>query len=168
ASTLKMNEDGTMQLLMCNHDMGHGCLGVQQQIVAEVLGLNPSDVTVSYGDTFLNGWNNGESASRGVFVKGGAALQIASLMKELLLGYGAQYFAIPAEQLEICVGGVAVKGAAEKTVSYAQLVEYVHANHQKDLMISDTYASHAQPGSYGAHFVDLQIDKETGEVEILN
>jgi CO/xanthine dehydrogenase Mo-binding subunit len=168
AATLRLNEDGTALLSVCTHEMGSGCVISLKQIVAEVLGLDVSDVRSIHGNTDVGGWSNGESASRGLFVEGGAAYKVAMQMKQRITKYAADYFRVKEDSLVFKNKEIFTTQADSKSIKYIDLVSYVHEKYQEDFIEACTYASVALPGSYGAHFADVLVDTETGKVKVLD
>ncbi len=168
AATLRMNEDGTVLLSVCTHEMGSGAVISLKQIVAEVLGLSINDVFTIHGNTDIGGWNNGESASRGLFVEGGAAYKIAVQMRQRLSKFAAEYFKVKEDSLTFQNKEVSTNQINAKPLKYIDLISYVHEKYQEDFLEACTYASVALPGSYGAHFADVLVDTETGKVKLLD
>ena len=168
AATLRLNEDGTALLSVCSHEMGSGAIISFKQIVAEVLGLEVSDVRSIHGNTDVGGWSNGESASRGLFVEGGAAYKVALQMKQRLTKYAAEYFKVKEDTLVFGKKEISTTQVKCDPIKYIDLVSYVHEKHQEDFIEACTYASVALPGSYGAHFADVLVDTETGKVKVLD
>ncbi|MEI7884425.1 MAG: molybdopterin cofactor-binding domain-containing protein [Clostridia bacterium] len=168
AATLRMNEDGTAILSVTSHEMGSGCIISLAQIVAEVLSLATEEVRTVTGDTDAGGWSNGESASRGLFVEGGAAYKVAISMKERLAKYAAEFLQVKAESLVFANKTITSTQLAGRSVTFLELINYVHKTHQEDFVVSETYASVALPGSYGAHFADVLVDTLTGKVQLLD
>jgi len=168
ACTLRMNEDGTVLLSVCSHEMGSGCIISMKQIVAEVLGLEVADVRSIHGNTDVGGWSNGESASRGLFVEGGAAMKVATQMKKRLIRYATDYLRVNESSLIFGNKEISTDQAGHLSVSYQDLICFVHKKYQEDLIEACTYASIALPGSYGAHFADVLVDTVTGKVKLLD
>ncbi len=168
ATTLRLNEDGTALLSVCSHEMGNGCIISLKQIVAEVLGLEVSDIRSIHGNTDVGGWSNGESASRGLFVEGGAAYKVALQMKERLTKYAAEYLRVKEDTLVFGNKEISTTQLKCDPIKFIDLVSYVHEKHQEDFIEACTYASVALPGSYGAHFADVLVDTETGKVKVLD
>ncbi|MDD2371221.1 MAG: molybdopterin-dependent oxidoreductase [Firmicutes bacterium] len=168
ACTLRLNEDGTALLSVCTHEMGSGCVISLKQIVAEILGLEVDEVRSIHGNTDVGGWSNGESASRGLFVEGGAAYKVALQMKQRIAKYAADYLRVKEDTLVFGNKEVSTTQLNCKPIKYIDLVSYVHEKYQEDFIEACTYASVALPGSYGAHFADVLVDTVTGKVKVLD
>ncbi len=168
AATLRLNEDGTALLNVCSHEMGSGAIISLKQIVAEILGIEVDDVRSIHGNTDLAGWSNGESASRGLFVEGGAAYKVALQMKQRLIKYAAEYLRVKEDTLIFGNKEISTNQINCPPVKFVDLISYVHDKHQEDFIEACTYASVALPGSYGAHFAEVLVDTKTGDVKILD
>ena len=89
AATLKMNDDGSFNLLIGATDLGTGSDTILAQIAAEVLGIPLDDVIVYSSDTDFTPFDKGAYASSTTYISGGAVQKAALMIKELILKRGA-------------------------------------------------------------------------------
>ena len=154
-------------------NLGQGIETILSQIVADELQVSPEDIRVIHGDTDLVPYGMGTHASRTVVMAGSAALLAARKVKEKLLRLGATFFEIEPHDLMLAHGTVAVRGATEKSIGLAEIARMTAPNlalrQGVDPGISETaYFSGTgdRPFSYGAHVAMVEVDRETGFVEL--
>ena len=85
AATIKLNEDGSFNVLYGGTDIGTGLDTVVAQIVAETLGVRPEQIIVYAADTDMTPFDKGAYASSGTFISGGAVYNAALKVREMLL-----------------------------------------------------------------------------------
>lgn len=163
---IKMNEDGSAVFFTGVCDMGNGSVSLQQQIIAQVLGLEPSRIACVQADTDATLFDLGNYSSRGTFVSGNAAKKVALALREELLREAAQLLNVPRDSLELCDGKAVADNGASATLE--ELVHHARQTNQRDLVVADTFAADAMAVSYGAHFVKVRLDTESGQVEVLD
>ena len=168
ALMLKMNEDGTAVLYTGTHDMGNGSVSLQTQIIAEVLGIRPEYIECVEADTDASPWNLGDYASRGTFVSGNAAKKVAESVKREILKEASILLEEPEEALILRDNFVYSTKSAEKKAYLGDVVVNAQKVNQREIMAAETFASAAGITSYGAHFAEVEVDTETGNVKVLN
>ena len=165
-------------------DIGQGSDTVIAQIVAEELGLNVDDINVINSDTDVCPWDVGVHASRTTFVAGNAALgppgrsrtgssswpprnSTRRIEKALVLSRPKDLVSSASPEPNLALWK---RSCARPTYSHrGQMImaEYFYdpANENLDREfkgnLSMTY-------TFGAHGVEVEVDKETGKVKILN
>lgn len=164
--TLKMHEDGSLTLNATLHDLGCGTLTSIAQIVAEVLNIDPGKIKVLEGDTERSPYDLGSRASRVIFVCGSCAKLVAEDVKSLLLREAAKLFGVEQNKLVLQNEQIAVRGSNDQTISYGQLVSIAQCQGNTEIIATRTFQSQANPGSYGAHFAEVEVDTSTGLVRV--
>ena len=162
---LKMNEDGTFHLLTPSHDMGNGLPTAEIMVVAEVLGILPEDVETYETDTDVTPWNLGDYSSRGVFVCCNAARKAAEAMRDKLLNLAAMMWETDGSQVSLGTDKEILCADGRKA-TFTDVILYAHRDRQEDVVVEASYANEAGRTSYGAHFVDLEVDLDTGKVKV--
>jgi CO/xanthine dehydrogenase Mo-binding subunit len=164
----KMNDDGSCNLLIGAADLGTGTDTVLAQIFAETLAIPVDDVIVYAADTDLTPFDKGAYASGTTYLSGLAVLKTAEKIKEQILGVAADILCEPKEDLRLENKGV-VSGKSGKRVEFSQITK--HAFYGKDQFQIAAIASEFSrlpPQSYAAHFVDVAVDTETGQVKVIS
>ena len=143
------------------------------QIVADELGVYPSQVRVYHGDTAIVPFGEGTSASRGLIV-GGSAIYIAlQQARQTLAQLAAQLLSCAAEDVGFQDGRVFNRQQPMVQLSFTQLAtaayagELLPAGVDSGLDFSGRYTLPDAPISFGAHAVVVEVDRDTGEVNIL-
>lgn len=165
---LKLNEDGTATLITGIHDMGNGSATMQTQMVAEVLGITPDKVETLEADTDACPWNLGDYASRGVFVEGGAAKKTAEKLKSLIINQASEILSIESDELVLENGYVVSKSDPDKRLSLSHVAVNSQKVKGKELTVVEDFASPAGVTSYGAHFADVMVNRNTKDIKVVN
>jgi xanthine dehydrogenase molybdenum-binding subunit len=82
---VKVDENGSVDVISGGTDQGQGSFTVLSQIIAETLGFTPEDVSLTIGDTALALWDAGTHASRHTFVAGNAAIRACQMVRNQIL-----------------------------------------------------------------------------------
>ena len=165
---------GTVRLATGVGTQGQGHFTSFAQIVADAIGVKPSDVRVVTGDTSDFHWGTGTFASRGAVVAGNAIHAAALSVREKILKHAAEALEADPDDLELAEGTARVRGAPDLSVDLGALA--VNANPLRGAVEPGT-----EPGleatSYfgppygttanGTHAIVVAVDPETAMVEIL-
>jgi xanthine dehydrogenase molybdenum-binding subunit len=177
---IKVDDFGTVNVFTGATDMGQGSDTVIAQIVAEELGVRMEDVVLTHTDTDVCPWDVGAHASRTTFVAGNSARGAAKKVKEQILEVAAKSMGETPENLDIRDRTIFSRKDPEKKTPLGKILRAVHymaggkmimaehfydppnENLDKDFKgnLSVTYA-------YGTHGIEVEVDKETGQVKIL-
>src|SRR3989339_1359824 len=88
-ATIKMNEDGSFNLLLGATDLGTGSDTIMAQIAAEVLGVKTEDVIVLSSDTDITPFDVGAYASSTTFISGNAVKKTAEKVRDMIIEVAA-------------------------------------------------------------------------------
>lgn len=162
----KMNDDGSFNLLMGATDLGTGADTIMAQIFAEALEIPAEDVIVYPSDTDLTPFDKGAYASGTTPVTGMAVVRAAEQIREQIIGVASDMLGEPREKLFVKDKGVESKETGRRA-EYPEIAKrsFYHRN-QFQIAAIGSYASKAPPQSYSAHFVEVEVDTETGEVRV--
>ena len=166
--TLKLNEDGTATLITGVHDMGNGVATMHTMMVSEVLGIRPEDVETYEADTDACTFNLGDYASRGVFVEGAGAKNTAEKLKEMILDEAEKLMEVPKENLILEDGLVVNKEDKNQSKTLSDVAVFTQSKSLKELSVVESFSSPAGITSYGVHFAEVLVDKETKKVKVEN
>lgn len=160
-----MLADGGFSLHSGAADIGTGLDTVMAKVVAEVLEVPLSQVTVMSGDTDHTPFDTGAYASSGTFFSGNAARLAAEDMKQKILQKAAEYLNEPVED---CVLEYPAKVKGKKgEITYAQIAYNTttgHGSGQLQGIGSFITENHAIP--YGANFAEVAVNTRTGEIDV--
>ncbi len=165
---IRLNEAGEYTLLTGSTDMGQGSDTMLAQVAAEVLRTAPEDIIVHAADTDISPYDPGSYASSTAYVTGMATLQAAEDLKRKIISAGARLLAADAGQIEF--DGQLIRTAdGSKTMTLAKLAELlVLGAGQQQLVGTATYGSPISPPPFIAGFVEVEVDPETGVVDLLD
>jgi xanthine dehydrogenase molybdenum-binding subunit len=167
---IKLNEDGTANLLIGSAEIGQGCNTALMQICAEELGINYEDVLIPETvNTDYTMFDIGSHASRQVYSMGNAVKKAASQAKEKLFQVASVMLGVHPNELDTKEGRIFVKSTPEKFVTHAQANLEAHFRHDgKQIWGACSENPPGNPPVYAVHFVEVEVDIETGEIKILN
>jgi CO/xanthine dehydrogenase Mo-binding subunit len=169
AAQVKMNEDGSFHLQVGGVDTGTGSDTMSAQITAEVLGCEPEDVVVLSSDTDLTPFDYGSYASSTTYISGRAVKKAAEDAKERLLEWGARMLEEPAKNLE--TGGGEVYSEVTGDAVTLEDIGYEAAYGDEDreqILGKGSHSTDESPPPYGAQFIDVTVNEETGEFDLNN
>jgi CO/xanthine dehydrogenase Mo-binding subunit len=169
AAQVKMNEDGSFHLQVGGVDTGTGSDTMSAQITAEVLGCEPEDVVVLSSDTDLTPFDYGSYASSTTYISGRAVKKAAEDAKERLLEWGARMLEEPADNLE--TGGGEVYSEVTGDAVTLEDIGYEAAYGDEDreqILGKGSHSTDESPPPYGAQFIDVTVNEETGEFDLNN
>ena len=179
AAVVKVNEDGTATVLTGTVETGQGSLTVLGQIAAETLGLAADDVQVVSGTTDMP-MDTGAIASRTTYVSGNAVRLAAENARAVLFDAAAQMLKVMPSQLEAKDRRIQVKsfpqhGAAIGDVAQRSQVglgmpPIGSGTWNPPTVAMDLETGQGKPFStyvYATQIAEVEVDDETGEVEIL-
>ncbi len=160
---VRLDPSGTVAVRTGACSQGQGHETVLAQVCADVLGVDPSAVRVTVGDTegLERGW--GTVASRSAVVAGNAVAAAARRVREGVLGVASRLLEAAEADLELRRDRVVVRGAGDRGVALAEVAEVDPAALEAVEEHEPTRVTWAS----GAHAAVVQVDPETGEVRIL-
>jgi len=167
AATVKLNDDGSVNLLVGATDIGQGSDTVLAQICAETLGLPMAKVIVTSSDTDFTPFDVGAYASSTTYVSGGAVEKASRELRDQLAAIVARKWDCAPEAVvfggDRIVGPDAPDGAPRSlTMGEAALVALYEAKTQPAATAS--HLASDSPPPFAAQFADVEVDIETGEV----
>ena len=163
---LKLNEDGSATLLTGAAGLGTGAHTALGQIVAEELGLEFEAVSVVHGDTDIVPWDIGAFASHTTYMVGTAAKMAAAEIKQQLLKRAADQLEVSPADLEVAGGFIGVKGVPGKGISVKDCVAPKPGIPAAQFVGSGCY-NPTKSYSFAAHFVEVEVDTGTGQINVL-
>ena len=166
SAALKMNDEGFYTLRIGAADMGTGCDTILAQIAAEVLECSIDDVTVFGADTDASPYDSGSYASSTTFVTGKAVEQAAHELVAQICKLGAQILGCEKEEVTFD-GEYVICEQTGKRVSRAEIVTVSQCGCSIPLEATCTHSSPTSPPPFMAGAAEIEVDLETGEVEVL-
>ena len=167
AASLKMNEDGSFNLLMGATDLGTGSDTVLGQIAAEAIGTTSDKILVYSSDTDMTPFDVGAYASSTTYLTGNAVLDAALKIKKQILGVAAEILEKKPADLEVRDAQVFAKDGSASVTFQDVALHSLYAANQFQIAAISSHISHKSPPPFAAHFAEVEVDTETGLVRVV-
>lgn len=165
--TVKLNDDGGYMLLIAAADMGTGCDTILAQMVAEHMECPVDAVSVFGADTDASPYDSGSYASSTTYVTGMAVEKACGQLKERLCAIAAEELGCDAAELRF-EGGCVRHEATGRTVSLPEIAAKSQCNCRLAPEATAQHSSPVSPPPYMVGMVEIELDHETGVVEVLD
>lgn len=166
-ATLKMNSDGSVQILTGTQDIGGGTYTFVAQVAAEVLELPLEKIEVILGDTAMCPYGPSSGGSQTAPSISPAVRDAAEQMKSKLISAAAAILNIPEKQLEYKKGQISDYKNPENKIDIPNIIDKMD---ERILVVTgareankDGYARN----SFGVQFAEVEVDTDTGKVKVL-
>ena len=164
---VKVNEDGTVNLVTASIEQGAGQSMVLAQIVADAIGISADEVIIAPTDTDTAPFDVATHASRITYVSGHAAHRAALEARRQLAETAGRMLGESPDDLDIQQGVVSVRGS-DKRLDVREVAAHCHYEEMKTIMGTASSTPPGNPPPFGVQCVKVAVDIETGEVEILD
>ena len=167
AASIKLNDDGSFNLLIGATDLGTGSDTVLAQIAAETLGVELDKIIVYSSDTDFTPFDTGAYASSTTYISGGAVLKAAEDVQRQIAEHAARHLLPGAEADALWLEGGQVCAPDGRSVSVEQVA--LHSIHQADqhqIMATASHMSYVSPPPFATQFAEVEVDTETGQVTV--
>ncbi|NMB56046.1 MAG: molybdopterin-dependent oxidoreductase [Leptolinea sp.] len=173
-ASIKLNDDGSFNLLVGATDLGTGSDTVLAQMAAEVVGVPTEDIICYSSDTDMTPFDVGAYASSTTYISGTAVVKAAEKVAIKLKERAARMLSekegaetVKAEQITLADRrAVASDGrfVTIKEIAYNSL----HHTDQEQIMEVASYVSPSSPPPFAAQFAEVTVDIQTGKVVVDN
>jgi carbon-monoxide dehydrogenase large subunit len=174
AAVLRMEISGKVNLILGSSDTGMSTATTMAQVVADQLGCDVEDVTVTQGDTNVTPYGAGTQGSRSAVLYGNAAMNVAGQLREKVLAIAAHRLEAAVGDLRIDSGVVSVAGVPGASVTFAEVGHMALVGHdllppdlEKGLEVNHRFRPAPFTWCNACHICTVEIDPATGHVEIL-
>ena len=167
SATVKLADDGTFNLIIGAADMGTGCDTILAQMVAECMDCSVDDVAVFGADTDASPYESGSYASSTTYITGKAVEMACAKLKTQLCGIAAGMLDCSTEEV-VFENGRVKQINTEKSVSLAEISVKDQVNNDIAAVATASHSSPVSPPPYMVGMVEIELDKDTGEVKILD
>ncbi len=166
AASLKMNDDGSFNLLVGATDLGTGSDTVLTQMAAEVLGCEPEDFITASSDTDFTPFDKGAYASSTTYISGAAVVKAAEKVAEQIKTVAARMLG-QANHQAIQLADRRAWSPDGRSVTLEEVaLNALHANQQHQIMAVGSYVSPDSPPPFAAQFAEVTVDTETGQITV--
>jgi len=165
SATINVIANGTVNLTTGSMDLSGTRVAIAMQ-VAEALGLTADEVTPQVVDTDSVGWTGGSGGSRITFDTGRAAIAAAQEVIKQMSARAARLWEVQPEDVEFEDSTFVCTKNAEDRFSFKELASRLMST-GGPVTCSAMDTQGGVGGALAANIFDVEVDPETGKVEIL-
>jgi putative selenate reductase molybdopterin-binding subunit len=168
-ASLKINDDGSFNLLIGATDLGTGSDTVLAQMAAEVLGVPTDDILVYSSDTDFTPFDKGAYASSTTYISGAAVVRAAEQVAERIRARAARMLNDSGvlQAADIRLGDRKATAPDGRSVSLREVAyDSLHHQDQEQIMAVASYMSPVSPPPFAAQFAEVTVDTDTGGVTV--
>lgn len=167
SATISLNEDGSFRLAIAAADMGTGCDTILAQMAAECLEVSVDDIFVSGADTDSSPYDSGSYASSTTYITGQAVVKASMELKSRICTLAAKMLECDVDDLDYD-GRTVADIKTGKSVTLQDIGFKAQCFNDYALQVTESHTSPVSPPPYMAGAVEIELDKETGHVELLD
>jgi putative selenate reductase molybdopterin-binding subunit len=172
-ASIKMNDDGSFNLLVGATDLGTGSDTVLAQMAAEVLGVPLEDILVYSSDTDFTPFDKGAYASSTTYISGAATAKAAQIVAEKIKQRAASMVAMndlakhQYKSADVILADQHAFFPDGRSVTFAEIaLDSLHHNDQEQIMGVASYVSTSSPPPFSAQFAEVTVDTQTGAMRV--
>ena len=165
SATIKVDDDGLYTLMIGSADMGTGCDTILAQIAADSLDCDLDNITVLAADTDASPYDSGSYASSTTYVTGKAVCKACEKLINIMKEEGAKAIGVDASDVDF--DGKRVF-CGDKEISIADLAVKSQCGTRTALEVTVSHSSPISPPPFMVGMVEIELDKETGHIEIID
>ncbi|MDO4170817.1 MAG: molybdopterin-dependent oxidoreductase [Lachnospiraceae bacterium] len=167
SATIKLGDEGFYNLIIGAADMGTGCDTILAQMAAECLECPVENIEVFGADTDASPYDSGSYASSTTYVTGKAVEKACEDLKINMCKIATQMLGCTLEEVEFTGDGVR-QLEGDGFVSRFDIATKSMCYNKVATQVTATHSSPVSPPPYMCAMVEIELDKETGNVEILD
>jgi len=167
AAEVHIDRSGRISLVTGLIDVGEGASTVLTQLAAEVLGANYEDIDVLFADTEATPNAPITAGSTATFSTGTAVVEAATQLRRQLLELASAGLEAPIAELGASGGNIFVRHAPERRMSLADVARRMESGVLLASASITPGSAHFVVNSFGAHFAEVEVDTDTGRVQVL-
>ncbi len=166
-ASIKINDDGSFNVLVGATDLGTGSDTVLSQMAAEVLGVPLEDIIIYSSDTDMTPFDTGAYASSTTYISGTAVIKAAEGVAEQIKERAGLMLDIE-EWEQIDLHDRRAWSIDGRSVTLEDIALHsLHQDRQRQIMHTASFVSNASPPPFAAQFVEVEVDVETGQVTVV-
>ncbi|CAI9417700.1 molybdopterin-dependent oxidoreductase [Nocardioides sp. T2.26MG-1] len=165
-ASIKMNDDGSFNLLFGATDLGTGADTVLAQIAAEVLGVDSDDIIVYAADTDMTPFDVGAYADSTTYISGMAVKKASEAVRERIVLRAARLLGLDDPgQVELRNKQAWAPDGRSVTLEEVAL-HALHLEDQEQIMATASHVSGESPPPFAAQVAEIEVDVDTGQVTV--
>jgi putative selenate reductase molybdopterin-binding subunit len=171
-ASIKINDDGSFNLLVGATDLGTGSDTVLAQMAAEILGVPVADVLITSSDTDFTPFDKGAYASSTTYISGASVAKAAEMAAERirhraadLINKQAEGSHVSPEELSLSNRKAIAPDGRFITLEHIAL-DALHYQNQEQIMGIGSHSSPVAPPPFAAQFAEVTVDVQTGKITV--
>ena len=165
--TIKVNDDGFYSMMIGATDMRTGCDPRLAQMAADCLDTHVDNIVVYGVDTDISPYDSGSYASSTTYLTGNATIKTCQILREKIIAAGADMLDIKLEDADFD-GEKVYSVKEERSISLKDIANNAMCYSNHTLTATAKEKTPVSPPPYMAGAVEIELDKETGHVEIID
>jgi putative selenate reductase molybdopterin-binding subunit len=165
-ASIKINDDGSFNVLVGATDLGTGSDTVLSQIAAEVLGVPLEDIIIYSSDTDMTPFDTGAYASSTTYISGTAVKRAAEMVREQIKERAGLMLDLDDWSGVELYDRKAVAPDGRSVSLQKIALHSLHQQDQRQIMGTASYVSHESPPPFAGQFAEVEVDVETGQVTV--
>ncbi|MGH2536629.1 MAG: molybdopterin-dependent oxidoreductase [Candidatus Promineifilaceae bacterium] len=166
SASIKINDDGSFNLLVGATDLGTGSDTVLAQIAAEVLGVPVRDVIIYSSDTDMTPFDTGAYASSTTYISGTAVKRASEQVADQIRRRAAMLLKTTEWRGIRLAGRHAIAPDGRQVALERIALHALHQEQQTQIMASASFVSMESPPPFAGQFAEVEVDVETGQVTV--
>ena len=175
SAAVRIGPSGRIVVTSGATDQGQGTTTMLAQLAGETFGVDASTIQVIAGDTAASPLGHGSYASRQAVTAGNAVHQAARMVADKAKQVASSMLEVAPDDLELIGGEVRVRGVPELKRSLGEIANALGgvagfslpAGVSPGLSAATDYMPPAMTYTNGAHIVEVEVDSETGHIQLL-
>ena len=165
-ASIKLNEDGSFNVMTGATDIGQGSDTVMAQIAAEALGVGMEKIVLHSVDTDSSVFDYGSYASSTTYISGGGVKVAAERVRQQILEVAGDMLDCAPQDMSI-IDGVLHTPRGPSHLTVADIAnETLYGRHRQQIMAKGDFWTDDSPAPFYAQFVEVEIDTETGQLRV--
>lgn len=165
---ISLNDDGFYSLMIGASDMGTGCDTILAQMAADCLECSVDNIIVHGVDTDISPYDSGSYASSTTYLTGTAVIKACEELRHKIMKFGAKKLNLGLNEVEFDGKKVYRLSNEEEQVSLADLGNQGMAFNEDAMIATGAHSSPVSPPPYMVGMAEVEVDKETGKVELVD
>ena len=167
SATIRLSDDGTYNLMIGAADMGTGCDTILAQMAAECLDCSVDEIAVFGADTDASPYDSGSYASSTTYITGGAVVKACEKLIDKMELIAAALMNCSKEEVQF-EGNVVKRLGTDQSVSVEEIATKSQLFNDESAEVTAMHTSPVSPPPYMVGMVEIELDKLTGRVDILD
>jgi putative selenate reductase molybdopterin-binding subunit len=165
-ASIKLNEDGSFNVMTGATDIGQGSDTILGQIAAEALGVGMDKIIMHSADTDSSVFDYGSYASSTTYISGGGVKVAADRVRQQILEVASDMLDCAPEDMSIA-DSVIYTPRGPSNLTIADIAnETLYGKHRQQIMAKGDFWTDDSPAPFFAQFIEVEVDTETGQVKV--